>query len=65
VIMINASHREQRIVLPPDLSSLMMSFSNLSSFSQVGQSLGSFDIIMISLMNLVFPTISCILVTKK
>ena len=45
VITINASHREHRIVLPPDLSSLMRSFSSLSSFSQVGHSLGSFSIL--------------------
>jgi len=56
---------EQRIVFPQDLSSLTMSFSSLSSFSQVGQSLGSFDIMMISLMKMVFPIILCILIGKK
>ena len=53
VITINASHREHRIVLPHDLSSLIKSFSNLSSFWHVGQSLGSFAMLMISLMNII------------
>ena len=55
VTTISASQRVQRIVLPSDLSSLIMSRSNLSSFSHVGHSLGSFRIVIISLTKIVLP----------
>lgn len=65
VTMINASQREQRIVLPSDLSSLITSFSSLSSLSHVGQSLGSFDMVMISLMKIVLPIMYGLELIKK
>lgn len=50
VITINASQREQRMVLPPDLFSMISPFSSLSSLLHVGQSLGSLRIVIISRM---------------
>jgi len=50
VTTIKASQRVQRIVFPLVLFSTIIPDSNLSSLLHVGQSLGSFRIVMISRM---------------